>query len=245
MRRYLVSQSKNMPKTDNQKKRSALAEGARLSLKWPAPQKQTFLASLLQTLELIQSRYKILGLTAPSNIETIVRQLDSETEDTALDQVHLDLNLALHNCYLAQEICSADGDFEWANELLNRTHRYLRRFEQSKSYMQLEPKLDGYHRHISSQKKKAAKSRLRKDILGRTLDDLIQNIHNENPDGKPSELWPHLGSAIEEWAEQCRLRQPVPRNPQYLYSLPDGTEKTISFETFKKRLQVMRRTKRK
>ncbi len=75
---------------------------------------------------------------------------------------------------------------------------------------------------------------------GKTIDDLIMQIAKAYPEEKPKDLWPHLKSALDEWAENCTEKTHNPKNPMYEYGTVTGERKTITYETFCKKLRKMK-----
>lgn len=75
---------------------------------------------------------------------------------------------------------------------------------------------------------------------GRTLGDLIKQLAKHHPDEKPSELWPHLKTAIGDWADCCEERT-TDKRTDYLYSHGERS-KTISYKQFSERLREARNT---
>lgn len=91
--------------------------------------------------------------------------------------------------------------------------------------------------YLTQQKAKSKLSRKPKNENGKTIEDLISEIAKNNPEEKPSALWPHLGSAIEQWAGSCTEKTRGPKDPLYEYSLDDEKIKTITYSTFRKKLK--------
>lgn len=74
----------------------------------------------------------------------------------------------------------------------------------------------------------------------RTMGDLIEALKRHHPNDKPSELWPHLKTAIEDWADSCKERT-IGTRTEYLYSHGERL-KTISFKQFGERLRQFKNT---
>lgn len=94
-------------------------------------------------------------------------------------------------------------------------------------------------KHRAEQSHKATLPR-GKGADGRTLGDLIKQLAKQRPNEKPSELWPHFGSALSDWADNCTERT-IGSKTFYRYSVKDH-EKTISFKQFSERLRLFKNT---
>lgn len=93
--------------------------------------------------------------------------------------------------------------------------------------------------YSATQSRRAQKPRGKGDDR-RTMGDLIQSLHRHHPNEKPSELWPHLRTLIEEWAGTCTERA-IGNRTDYLYSRCERM-KTISFKQFGERLRQIKNT---
>ncbi|MDR3453791.1 MAG: hypothetical protein P4L96_13495 [Rhodoferax sp.] len=111
------------------------------------------------------------------------------------------------------------------------------------AYKEVEPKLDKADRYGKHQAKNASRKR-GKGGTGddsRTMGDLIATLARTHPNMKPREIWPHLKSAIEDWAGSCEEKT---RRHMSVYEYPfDDGRKTISFNHFGERLREARKKK--
>jgi hypothetical protein len=92
-------------------------------------------------------------------------------------------------------------------------------------------------KHSKAQAEKAKKKRGKGDD-GRTLGELIQTLTQNHPDAKPSEIWPHLKSMIEEWAGYCDEKT-SDTTAFYVYPFGEGS-KTISYKQFGDRVREIK-----
>lgn len=88
--------------------------------------------------------------------------------------------------------------------------------------------------HRIAQSKKAAQPRGKGDD-GRTLGDLIKSLAANHSQLKPSEIWPHLKSAIEAWAGPC-VEKKIDGRTFYQYCLSEK-QRTITYGQFCVRLR--------
>jgi hypothetical protein len=103
--------------------------------------------------------------------------------------------------------------------------------------------IEAVHDERSGRARNAAKKKRSKaNESGETMEDLIKKIARNHPDERPSELWSHLKSLIEEWAGDCTEIAVTPRNPMYQYQTKTGEDDTIKFETFRKKLAKIRKS---
>lgn len=90
--------------------------------------------------------------------------------------------------------------------------------------------------------KKASLKRPVKNDAGETRNEVIARLANAHTNEKPSEIWPHLKTAIEEWSGgDCVEKRPSEKNRDnwlYQYTKPDGSPDTISYQAFRKRLSA-------
>lgn len=92
--------------------------------------------------------------------------------------------------------------------------------------------------HSETQAEKARKPRPT-IIDGQSLDDLIRQLR----DMTPAEAWPHLGSAIDQWAGSCkevRLDENDRQRWSYEFQREDGAPDTIGYQSFRKKLSKAR-----
>ncbi len=84
----------------------------------------------------------------------------------------------------------------------------------------------------------AKRSRGIKNAYGNTLDDVINNLKKNHPNEKPSELWPRLYAAIEEWCDgNCQeINSDRKDSRGYLFQKGENQD-TITFGTFRKKLK--------
>lgn len=90
--------------------------------------------------------------------------------------------------------------------------------------------------------KKASKKRPKKNELEESLDDCIAKLARHHAYEKPSEIWFHLAGKISEWSggDVRETGNKIEVNQKYHFNV-DGKDKTISFETFRKKLAKMRK----
>lgn len=91
------------------------------------------------------------------------------------------------------------------------------------------------------QAEKAKKERPKKNEHGESLDGCITKLARSHPGEKPSKIWPHLATEIREWSggEVRETGNKIEGNQKYHF-IVDGTEKTISFGTVRKKLGKMK-----
>jgi hypothetical protein len=78
-----------------------------------------------------------------------------------------------------------------------------------------------------------------KNSDGRTLADVVAAVANAHPDSAPREVWPHLATAIEEWAGRCdEVRTSA--GVAYRYDL-GGNDRTLSYRHFSDTLRDLRK----
>jgi hypothetical protein len=91
--------------------------------------------------------------------------------------------------------------------------------------------------HKANQKQKASKPRPKKSVDGTTINELITQLKRAYPNEKPSSVWIHLKSKIDEWADcHCILTRPNPaKTDSWFYSFTIGeTQQQITYATFRK-----------
>lgn len=91
-----------------------------------------------------------------------------------------------------------------------------------------------------AQRQKANRPRGKGDD-GRTMRDLIDALAKQHHDEKPREIWPHLGSAIKEWADECEPKT-IDGKESYRYQHASGKERTITYKQFCEVLRQARKT---
>ncbi|WP_287819630.1 hypothetical protein [Achromobacter sp.] len=99
---------------------------------------------------------------------------------------------------------------------------------------------DAGGKHKESQKRRAKKSRAIKNEGGETLDDVIHTLARNHPDETPSELWPHLESAIRDWcdaADDCRLIEHDIKDSRSIMFTKGDRQDSLTFGTFRKKLK--------
>ena len=97
------------------------------------------------------------------------------------------------------------------------------------------------------QSKTAKKSRSPKNETGQTLQDVLVQLARNNPDCKPSEIWQHFKSAIEDWGGiECKEIKPGIVKDNWFYEYEDTNERirTITYGQFRKTLaKIIKTTK--
>lgn len=91
-----------------------------------------------------------------------------------------------------------------------------------------------------SQSRKASKSRRAKDEGGDTVADLIRTLSREHRNEKPSEVWPHLKTSLEEWSGEAVMEIGAGDGRAYRYVPPNSNEdnvRPISYDWFRKLLR--------
>ncbi|WP_152601862.1 hypothetical protein [Burkholderia paludis] len=96
-----------------------------------------------------------------------------------------------------------------------------------------------------AQSKRGSKGRRAKNNSGGTLADVIRILSREHPDSRPSEIWPHLKQAIQEWSGgdvaeiegsgDSRSYRYVPPNAE-----SEDAVRPISYGQFRKELRKSR-----
>lgn len=94
-----------------------------------------------------------------------------------------------------------------------------------------------------SQRKKAQKPRQLKNNENEPFDDKVKELVLLYEDYSAKELWPHLITAIEEWSQgECREGKPtnVMDSWRVNFAKDDGKKRTITFQTFRKKVNKIR-----
>ena len=107
----------------------------------------------------------------------------------------------------------------------------------NEAYKQAAPELENSKKYREHQSK-IAKNPRGKGEDGITLGELIANLSQNYLNEKPSEIWPHLKSSIEEWCGGCEENK---NGDVYRYFFKDKA-KTISFKHFRDRLRIIRKS---
>ena len=93
-------------------------------------------------------------------------------------------------------------------------------------------------KHKESQKRRAKKSREITNEDGETLDDVIHTLARNHPGETPSELWPHLESAIRDWCgDDCRLIEHDIKDSHSIMFTKGDRQDSLTFGTFRKKLK--------
>jgi hypothetical protein len=103
--------------------------------------------------------------------------------------------------------------------------------------------------HSKSQSARAQKKRGKGDD-GRTIEDLVWELDREHPDEKPKALWPHMVTAIKQWAgsaEEKKIKGGEKEKVYCEYPFHDGKnpfhdgKKTLDYNSFRRKLSTIRR----
>lgn len=90
-----------------------------------------------------------------------------------------------------------------------------------------------------TQREKAQKKRSITNDEGATLDGVIARLANAHPDEKPSEIWPHLKTAILEWSgSDCAEIRPNEKKRDswtYQFTKRNGSPDAICYQTFRRK----------
>ncbi|OXJ32845.1 hypothetical protein CFB82_17745 [Burkholderia sp. HI2714] len=118
-------------------------------------------------------------------------------------------------------------------------------------YMHRKYLIDAGHGRAQSdaQSGKARKERRAKSDDKRTLVDVIRSLSREHPDSKPSEIWPHLKTSLNEWTDGEEVTEVGKGESRaYRYTPPNAENdgvRPISYGWFKKLLSEVRGGKRR
>jgi len=106
------------------------------------------------------------------------------------------------------------------------------------------PDADFGRAQSEGQARKARKGRYAKSDDDRTLEDVIRILSREHHNEKPSEVWTHLKTSLEEWSGDKVTESGAGDSRKYLYKRPNSADsnggRTISYGAFRKKLSEIR-----
>jgi hypothetical protein len=104
---------------------------------------------------------------------------------------------------------------------------------------------EGYiEKHSTSQSKKASNKRSPKNCAGETLYEVMESLVKNNSGCKPSELWTHFKTSIEEWSGcTCQALTPGDDMDKWFYEYEDskGNVKTKPYGKFRKDIAAIKK----
>ncbi|MFT4504605.1 hypothetical protein [Caballeronia sp. 15711] len=94
------------------------------------------------------------------------------------------------------------------------------------------------------QNKQNEKSRLKRPVeneMGQSLNDVIAALAREHSGSGPTEIWPHLKSAIGEWSGDRVTESGAGDSRRYSFVKRNGNRGTVTFGPFGKKLATLRK----
>jgi len=171
-----------------------------------------------------QDRYTQLSIENDRNNQKLLMQaiVEAEKDGTELTTQQVDSILYAQSETLIKTL-----------EGLQRSISIRDAIKNEKKYLQ-----DKGKQSLAQQTKRASHKRPIKNEAGETLDNVIRTLAKNHPNEKPSELWPHLKSAIEEWSDsECTETRTGARDSWRYQFQQYSKADSITFGIFRKKLR--------
>lgn len=197
-------------------------------------------ASYMMTLKAIgDGLYKgppRLGIHRPKPIENPLRGVACQTMDE-FENLAKELSPERRIFLVRQYLNANENDFtpeqnNWFKGMRMALGAAIHRLE-------VQPELQAAKQYFERQSKTASNPRPIKNEVGETLDNVIAILVKNHPNEKPSALWIHLKTAIEEWSDgDCIQKKPSQKSDSWRYEFHMGEKiNTITFGIFRKKLK--------